>query len=124
MAQRELRPRVDDPLLGPPATRAAHEDHARLVARADEGVQRPGRAMDEIPRLQATLLALDQQHALARQHEEILLRGLGVVEPARLARREHRKRVSELREYPVLVLEDAGGVVRAPQPGEVAHALD
>ena len=44
--------------------------------------------MDEVPRLQAALLTLDHEHALARDDEEVLLAALPVVQ-APLARAEH-----------------------------------
>jgi hypothetical protein len=42
--------------------------------------------VDEVPRLQAPLLSLDQDEALARDDEEVLLDALPVVEPVRLPR--------------------------------------
>ena len=42
-------------------------------------VLRPRRAVDEVPRPQPSLLALDDQQTLAREDEEVLLRVLGVV---------------------------------------------
>ena len=44
--------------------------------------------MEEVPRLQLPLLALDDQEALAGQHEEVLLRVLAVVEAHRLPGRQ------------------------------------
>src|SRR5436305_15020863 len=52
---------------------ADHEDDAGLVAGADEDVLRSGRRVEEITGAEASLLALDQQRALAREHEEVLL---------------------------------------------------
>ena len=66
--------------------RADHDDRARAVAGADEDVLRHRRAVDEIPRLQAPFLALDHEHALAGDDEEVLLRPLAVVHAGRLAR--------------------------------------
>ena len=77
---------------------AGHEDHARAVARADEDVLGPARAMHEVPRLQPPLLALDEQQALAREHEEVLLVVLAVVHAARLPGLQHGQRVADLRE--------------------------
>jgi hypothetical protein len=54
--------------------------------------------MEEVPRHEAALLALDNRDALAPEHDEVLLRRLGVVEPARLPGLEHRERDPELAE--------------------------
>ncbi len=59
---------------------ADHDDRAGPVTCADERVLRPRRAVDEVPLLQAPLLALDHEHALARDHEEVLLAALAVVD--------------------------------------------
>src|ERR687895_1880743 len=44
-----------------PGTAADGKDRARPVARADEHMLRPRRAVDEVPGLQRPLLALDEQ---------------------------------------------------------------
>jgi hypothetical protein len=62
--QRGPRSRVDDRAAVAPL--AGHEDHARPVAGADEGVLRAGRAVDEIPGPQLALLHLDHEQAGAR----------------------------------------------------------
>jgi len=46
----------------------------------------PRRAVEEVPRAQRPLLPLDDQQALAAEHEEVLLAVLGVVHGHRLAR--------------------------------------
>src|SRR5262249_4430707 len=56
------------------------------VAGADEHVAGTGRAVEVVPLPQRTLLLLDDQRALARQHEKSLLRALRVVERVRAAR--------------------------------------
>src|SRR3954452_6653025 len=66
------------------------QDHARLVAGADDHVRRTGRAVHEVPSTQPPLLPLDDQQRLTREHEEVLLVGLPVVQPDRLARPEHQ----------------------------------
>ena len=58
----------------------------------------PGRAVEEVPRPQEPLLPFDEQPALARQNEEILLLRLSVVEAVRLAPLEHVQPDAELRE--------------------------
>jgi hypothetical protein len=103
---------------------------------ADEDVLGAGRAVDEVPGLQSALLALDEEQALAGQHEKVLLVRLGVVEPARLSGLDDLERDSELRE-PVggeigppakdghAALEDAPraeGLVREPR--SVLHVDD
>src|SRR5207342_2930386 len=61
------------------------------------------------------LVALDEQAARCRQHQERLLRGFGVVEAARLARLQHVEPDAELAEHhlPQFVLERA---IRAAPP--------
>ena len=86
MAQRQFGAGVDDVAV---RARADGEDRARPVAGADEHVLGPVRAMDEVPLAQRSLLALDQQQALTRQDEEVLLLVLAVVLAGRLAGGEH-----------------------------------
>jgi hypothetical protein len=59
---------------------------ARPFACADEDVLRPRRAVEEVPRLQAALLTLDEEDAFGGEYEEVLLHVLRVVFPVRLAR--------------------------------------
>ena len=107
--ERNLVARIHDPLLVRPAVAGAgHEDQARAVAGADERVLAVGRTVDEVPRLQVALLALDHQQALAGEHEEVLLVGLAVVAAGHLARLDHREREADVREPHVVALEDAG----------------
>src|SRR6185437_3513781 len=82
----------------PVAARTEHEDHARVVACPDEDVRRARRAMEEVPGAEMAFLALDDEVALARQHEERLLVRLGVVEAARLAGLEDGEVDADLRE--------------------------
>jgi hypothetical protein len=73
----------------------------------------------EVPRLERPLLALDQQQAIAREDEEVLLVGLTVIPPARLSRLEHGQDEADVGEGCVVALEDAGGsesLVRHPRP--------
>src|SRR3954465_9704630 len=94
--RRELRDRVPHA----PVSRAGadHQDGARLVAGADEDVLRAGGCVEEIPRAQRALLALDEQRALAREDEKVLLLVLGVVAAVGLARRKDVDADSELLE--------------------------
>ena len=84
------------PRLRPALSRTCHEDHARARPRADEAVLRLRRAVDEVPRLQRPLLALDQQHALPSEDEEVLLVRLAVIPPAGLSRLEHGQREADV----------------------------
>ena len=87
MPEGELRDRVEDR-----ASRSAspgHEDDAGAVTRADDDVLGSGRAVEEVPRAERALLALDEQQALAGENEEVLLGLLFVVEAVRLTRLEH-----------------------------------
>jgi hypothetical protein len=102
--------------------RPGHEDHARPVAGADEDVLCPGGAMHEVPRPQTALHPLDDQKALAGEHEEVLLVVLAVVHPVGLARLQHRNRVADLRKRRRLALEDARRAeVVAGHPRSVAQ---
>ena len=60
-----------------------------LAPFADEDVMRPRRAVDEVPCLQAALLAFDHEHALSADDEEVLLAAFAVVRAIALARHEH-----------------------------------
>ena len=75
-----------------------HEDRAGPVAGADEDVLGPGGAVDEVPGPQAPFLTLDEEQALAREHEEVLLDVLAVVHAVRLAGSEDVDVDPELRE--------------------------
>src|SRR2546425_1653445 len=77
MTGRELGDGVADAPVARP--RADHQDRAGLVAGADEDVLGPGRGVEEVPRTQRPLLALDEQRALAGEDEKVLLLVLRVV---------------------------------------------
>jgi hypothetical protein len=72
------------------------------------------------------LLALDQQQALAREDEEVLLIRLAVVEPARHARLKDAERVADLAERRrAVAFERAARAERVVRhPGCVAHVHD
>ena len=93
-AARRLRDRVED--APPAAPRANHEDHARVIPGADEGVRGSRRTMNEVPRPEWAALPFDEQHALACEEQTLLTR-LGVVEAAWLAGLQHRQGASEIR---------------------------
>jgi hypothetical protein len=101
-----------------------HQDHARPVARAHKDVLRPGGRVEEVPRPEPSLLALDEQRGLPRQNEE----GLLVIDAA-LARLQDGEVDSELIELDlrvaVLALEVAcrASAVREPPLG-IAHIHD
>src|SRR5262245_40004598 len=77
---------------------ADHEDRARTVTGADGDVARARRAMEVVPLPQRSLLLLDDQRAIAGEHEEPLLDALRVVERVRLARREDANMDAEVGE--------------------------
>jgi len=77
---------------------ADHQDCARPVARSHERVHRPGGRVEEVPGSKATILALDEQPALASENDERLLIRLGVIDAA-LARLEHGHVDPELRKF-------------------------
>jgi hypothetical protein len=95
-----------------------------------------GRAVKEVPGSERSLLPLDDRHALPRQHEKVLLLGLGVVEPARLARVDDLERDTELgkplhaqlgtlAEHSLVRLEHAPGPETVVlQPGRLTHVDD
>src|SRR5215211_1236476 len=95
---------------------ARAQDHARAIARTDEGVSRPRRAVHVIPRAQRPLLVFDEQEAFAYEDEEVLLlASLVVVEAGRLpgrhdAKREVRERLHALLEVGPPLEEDAVGL--------------
>ncbi len=87
VARRELRHRVEH--RRPPSAR--RPSGSRTGRRRRPRRRAPsGGAVEEVPRPEEPLLALDEQLALAGQHEERLLLRLGVVEAVRLARLERR----------------------------------
>src|ERR671919_215205 len=107
--------------------RARAQEHARAVARADERVPRLGRAVDEVPLLQGALLPLDDEQALTREDEEVLLLRLPVIRPGRLAgvhdpdsHAEHRE--ERLRLVLVVARErDAVALLRLVEPARLAR---
>src|SRR5207249_4862656 len=103
---------IDDALLRPPLPRARHEDRARAVARADEPVLGVRRTVHEVPAFQVSLLALDQEQALAGKHEEVLLVRLAVVPASRLSRLQHSDREAEVRKGHFVTLEYARSAER------------
>src|SRR5439155_14223226 len=114
--------RVDDALARQAACTHS-EDERSALAGADDDVRRSGRAVDEVPRLQLPHLVLDDQHALACEDEEILLRVLGVVSPEALPRLEHADVDPELREA-VLALVDAVDPERILVPAGLTRVDD
>ena len=120
---RDLGGGVEQLLVG--TARPDHQDRARPVTGTDEDVIDVRRHVHEVPGLQRTLLAVDEQRALAGQHEEVLLEVLPVVEAVRLARLEHADVDSELLELAVLALEDPRSPERVVvHPARVAQVRD
>src|SRR4029450_2463328 len=125
VARREFRDRVAPfrTYMG-----ADHQDRARPAASSHERVLRPGRRVEEVPGSKASILALDEQPALAFENEESLLIRLRVIDGA-LARLEDGHVDPELRKFhrrvAVLVREPAR---RAPrlrsEPLGIAHVDD
>src|SRR6202011_3523335 len=103
--ERQLGAWIDDLLL--PGAGAGHEDDARRVSVADEDVLAVGRAVEEVARRQAALLALDEQQAGAGEDEEVLLVRLPVIQPVRLARLQDAEREAGLRERDGAAFEEA-----------------
>jgi hypothetical protein len=81
--------------------------------------------MHEVPRAQTPLLALDEQQALATEHEEVLLDSLRVVVAVRLAGLDHRHVDPDVPEMQVGRLEAAvRAEVRMIPPGAVGDVDD
>src|SRR5262249_27815749 len=76
-ALRRLVRRIDEPLGA--GARPDREDDRRPITGTDDHVRGAGRAVDEVPRAERPLLALDHERALAGQDEEVLLLVLAVV---------------------------------------------
>src|SRR2546421_6037684 len=114
VARGELGCRVMELLVRSP--RAGHQDHGRSIAGAHEDMLGSGGTVEEVPRPEEPLLAVDEQPALPRQHEERLLLRLGVIEAVRLARLQDAEVDAELRERHVLTLESAARAEGARQP--------
>ncbi len=74
--------------------------------------------------LQAPLLVLDHEHALAGDHEEVLLRPLAVVHAGRLARLNDDELEAELLELGVTFEVRPPTVALASPPGHVAGVDD
>ena len=111
MRERQRVDRVDDALA--PAAAPDGEDDGRALARADDHVVGSARAVEEVPRAERPFPALDEQEALAREHEEALLGPLPVVEADRLARLQDTDVDPELAEG-ALALEVADSARNAP----------
>src|SRR5207302_2550357 len=95
----------------PPAARADREHDRRPVSCTDDHVRRPAGTVEEVPRFERPLLALDEEQALARQHQEPFLVVLAVIQPERLAGLEDVQVDAELLERS-LSLEIAAGSER------------
>jgi adenosine deaminase len=107
---------IDDVPSGP---RTNRENRARSLARADEDMVRPPRAVDEVPGLQRPLLVLDDKESLAVEDEEVLLLVLAVVPARGLARLEDADVDADLRKAGV-ALEARKCAEDALQPARVA----
>src|SRR5207249_11065250 len=76
------------------------------------------------PSLHDALPIFHDEHALAREDEEVLLRVLAVVHRHRLARLHHVEVDPDLPESPELPLEVAVGAELAVEPGGVLRVED
>ena len=110
---RDLIDRIDH--LSADLSPSDHDDHAGPVAGADEHVIGPRRTMDEVPRLQAALVAFDDRDALSRDDEEVLLVRLAVVQAVRLPGTQHLDVAAKLRK-PWLPFEDRSVAERVASP--------
>src|SRR5690348_16123978 len=109
MAERGLIHGVRAPVrAGRAVARTDGDDETPPIARADDDVARPRRAVDEVPAAERPLLSLHDQQRLSGDDEEVLLIGLPVVHRHRLTGCERDDVDPELRELR-LALEDAVG---------------
>ena len=120
MLQRDVRDGIDNVSI---CARADREDRARPVPRTDEDMVGPARTVDEVPRLQRTFLALDEEESLAVQDEEVFLLVLAVVPAGRLAGLEHTDVDAELREVDV-AFEACERAEDSFQPARLARVED
>ena len=104
--------------------RADREHHAAALTRAHDDVVRVRRAVHEIPAPEGSLLALHDQQRLAIQHKKVLLVGLPVVNPGRLAGVEHVEIDAHLRERRVAFEPAAQPPPRPLQPARRARIDD
>src|SRR5205807_2056702 len=91
----------DDPLEPELASGAHREDNRWTAAGAEDHVIGLSGAVHEVPGVKISLLALDDQEALAGQDEEVLLCSLAVVQPHRLSRLEDVEVDAKLAEAPL-----------------------
>jgi hypothetical protein len=120
--QRQVAHGIADASSFPAGPDSEHE--AGTVTGSDEDVLRPGWAVDEIPCAEPPLLAFDQQQALAREHEEVLLCILSVVHPVRLARTENAEADPYLGEAKLLGFESPVEPELALEPARVPGVQD
>src|SRR5690242_4311999 len=115
-----------EPLALAPVLRAAahHHDGARAVAGPDEHVSRERRAVEVVARGEPAFLALHDQQARPREHEEPLLRVLAVVARVELPRFEHAHVDAELAEAVVGRLGGAGDAHPRVAPGDDVREVD
>ena len=109
--------------LGP---RTKHENRARAVSGADDHVAGLGRAVEVVPHPQRSFLLLDDQRALAGEHEEPLLGTFRVIERVRLSRPEDGAPDTDVPERRVARLERIRGaalllVAHGERVPEVEH---
>ena len=97
MTGRELGHRVDDTATDPAAPRPHGDDDRGPFAGSDDDVVGAAGTVEVVPRREPALLLLDDQQALAGDHEEAFLGVLAVVPADRLARLEDADVDAELR---------------------------
>jgi hypothetical protein len=96
------------------------------VPRTDEDVLGPARTVNEVPGAQTPLLAFDQEQALARENEEVLLGLLAVVQRIGFTGAEDPDPEAQLREARVRPLERrvAAAELVAVEPLGIASVHD
>src|SRR3954465_10757254 len=121
VARRELGDRIPKDLRIVP--RADRQHRGRRFSGGHEHVLGPGRRVEEVPRTQPPLLAVDDQDALAGEHEEPFLRVLFVVVTQHLAGLQDAHADAELRHRLGARVLEQGDVAlrRVLGPRRVAH---
>jgi len=109
------------PVLARGLVSGADRKHdARTVARPNDHVAGPGWAVNEVPRPQGALNALDDQQARVGEHQEVLLVSLPVIHRHRLSRGAHTDVRADLGERRVALELTHSRTIRHVKPASVA----
>ena len=124
MAQRRLIDGVAAPVRAGERSRAPTANDAGLVPGGDDGMFRPGRAVNEVPLSQRALLSFDNRERLTGENQEVLLIRLPVVHRQRLAGSENSEVDPELREVRLALEVGTKATTLEVDPRRLAHVED